>query len=262
MRHPILLSIPHGGHLTPEELMDSSLLSPSDIFHDSDSFTDKIYDLSLEGFTVLKASVARAFVDLNRAADDLPPHNPDGVVKSHTCYQVPVYPEGQIPSGDLLSRILSLYYHPYHDLLRKYSYSGFYILGLDCHSMAASPPPIAPDQKQERPLICLGNYNGQACSHEITESLAESLSLGFSIPKSDIAINKPFSGGFITRKYGNNPIPWIQIELNRKLYLRSPGYQGDGLDIAEKKINDLRKHFYNSLIHFLANGIINKLLNQ
>lgn len=252
MKKPILLSIPHGGQSVPEELKESTLLTPLDIFQDSDPFTDTIYDLGAEGFTVVKAAVARAFVDLNRAPDDLPPQNPDGVVKSHTCYQVPVYPEGQIPEGDLLSQVLSRYYDPYHGKIQELCSSSDFILGLDCHSMAATPPPIAPDQKQERPLICLGNSNGRSCSQEITEILAASLSLGFSIPISDISLNKPFGGGYITKVYGKNPIPWIQIELNREMYLRPPWHQEGYLEIKSSRLDELKQNFLKSIDHFIS----------
>ncbi len=49
----------------------------------------------------------RAVVDLNRAPDDTAPENPDGVVKSHTCWNVPVYKPGSLPDEKLKNIIFS-----------------------------------------------------------------------------------------------------------------------------------------------------------
>ena len=63
------------------------------------------------------ARIARAFVDLNRAEDDRPPANPDGVVKSATCFDRPIYSE---PLDDqTIERLLALYHRPYHEGLES-----------------------------------------------------------------------------------------------------------------------------------------------
>ena len=195
MKFPVLISIPHCGQSVPEELKDHNTLNPIDILADSDAFTDAIYDIGKEGFPVIKTAIARAFVDLNRAPDDLPPDNPDGVVKSHTCYNVPVYSEDFIPKGDLLKNVLSKYYQPYHNKIKEICKLGDILLALDCHSMASISPPVAPDSNKKRPLICLGNIQGQSCNEEVTKKLAESLSFGFSVPVADITVNEPFGAG-------------------------------------------------------------------
>jgi N-formylglutamate deformylase len=81
---PVLISIPHGGRMMPDELRERVCLNYDELFADGDAFTDEIYDLGNRAACVIKAEIARAFVDLNRAPNDLPPHNTDGVIKSHT----------------------------------------------------------------------------------------------------------------------------------------------------------------------------------
>jgi formiminoglutamase len=84
-------------------------------------------------------------------------------------------------------------------------------------------PTIAPDTGAVRPAICLGDVRGTSCPRETTEKLADCLRQAFDLPASEVTINRPFAGGYITRTYGSQPLPWIQVELNRALYLDDGG---------------------------------------
>ena len=88
---PVLLSIPHGGTQRPPELDSHLSITDKDLFDDSDPFVIEIYDLGTKVERVIKTNIARAFVDLNRSLQDLPPQNPDGLIKSSTCYEKPIY---------------------------------------------------------------------------------------------------------------------------------------------------------------------------
>ena len=69
----------------------------------------------------------------------------------------------------------------------------------------------------------------------------------FSLQENEISINHPFAGGYITRKYGSNPLPWIQVELNRALYLKKP-FDERNIDAADmNRINELGKMFDEAL---------------
>ena len=74
---PVLLSIPHGGKEIPPELDDHVCITEKDLFDDSDPFVIEIYDLGEKVEGSIMTNVARAFVDLNRSLQDLPPQNPD-----------------------------------------------------------------------------------------------------------------------------------------------------------------------------------------
>ncbi len=217
-RLPLLLSVPHGGLQTPEEVAGRTALSASDVMDDIDLFTRELYDLGGVVRHVLMADVARPFVDLNRDPEQLPPRFPDGVIKSHTCFNVPVYKPGFEPDEALVRHLLEKYHASYHrELERRLREPGVELM-LDCHSMSEYPPPIAPDREQRRPLVNLGDYAGKACPRLTTELLANCIMDSLSLEDSQVTINRPFQGGYITRRHGANPRPVIQVEINRALY--------------------------------------------
>lgn len=253
---PVLLSIPHGGTEVPEELNNHVCITDKDLFDDMDPFTRQIYDLGPRAAGVVSSNIARAFLDLNRAVDDLPPQNPDGVIKSMTCYKKQIYIKGKEPDEALRKQLVDRYYTPYHRKLREItSLNKKVVLALDCHSMAIEAPPIAPDtgkDKRKRPLICLGNGRGKTCDNETVEKLAACLCEAFSIEAQHVTVNDPFAGGYITRTYGNNPVPWVQVEMNRVLYLNSPWFEPAALKIDNSRLIELNHMFQRALELFFG----------
>lgn len=246
---PLLVSIPHGGTETPPEVAPFVVLSPRDLFDDMDPFTREIYEMEGWAATVIQAGVARAFVDLNRASDQLPPAFPDGVVKSVTCYEKMIYKPGKM-NKKLIRRLLGTYYKPFHDNILNEVQRGDIDLAVDCHTMAAAAPNIAPDPGRRRPMVCLGNVNGRSCSNDMVERLAGCLQKAFQLRQGEVLINEPFSGGFITKTYGNRPIPWIQIELNRALYLDPQWFDEESLEVDHSRITELNRRFKDAMVAF------------
>jgi N-formylglutamate deformylase len=242
---PILLSIPHGGTETPPEVAQRVVASPADVFEDGDSFTREIYHLGDRVAAVQSARIARAFVDLNRSEDDRPPANPDGVVKSATCFDRALYSE---PLDDpAIERLLALYHRPYHASLENSARSAGAVLALDCHSMAAMPPPVAPDAGRPRPLFCLSNGEGRTCDDSLLAGLAARLAAAFECPAEEVLLNRPFKGGYITRRHGRNPLPWIQVEMNRVLYLADPWFDPRERRVDPERLLELRERFWTAL---------------
>ena len=253
--YPVLLSIPHGGDQIPPEVAEYVSLTEREMLADGDVFTREIYGIREKTAVVVDTPIARAFIDLNRAATDLPPGNPDGVIKSHTCHGVPVYRSDIWNDGQLVNNLIEKYYFSYHhqlqDQLERYQQRHL-VLMLDCHSMEAVGPKIAPDSGVERPSICLGNRSGKSCDTAMTQHMAQSLRRAFELSADQITINKPFAGGYITRHYGNKPVPCLQIELNRGLYLDQTE-QGDwDFRINPAKTAEMREKFSFALELFFS----------
>jgi N-formylglutamate amidohydrolase len=208
MKLPILLSVPHAGWRIPPEVEDICILSQKDILEDGDVGADEIYYSLKEEFAeFVTIDVGRPIVDLNRAADDF---RKDGVIKTHTCWEVPVYKVH--PTQNIIDALLSRYYHPYHNNLKALAKG--VKLGIDAHTMAAEGPPVGPDPGKRRPPVCISNA-GFTCPRSWLESLAVSLELSLGKP---VSLNSPFQGGYIIRSHASE-MPWIQIEFSRAAFL-------------------------------------------
>lgn len=204
-RLPLLLSVPHAGLDVPNEVSRLNLLTPGQIADDGDGGARGIYSLADDVEVFVTTQVARAFVDMNRARDD---RRKDGVVKTHTCWDIPIYRE---PLDDaLVERLLDAHHHPYHARLADAAHRGL-LLGIDCHTMAASGPPVGPDPGVKRPAVCLSNADGLTCPDDWLALLADCFRQAY---HDDVRLNHPFKGGFITREQGKR-MPWVQVELSR-----------------------------------------------
>ncbi len=245
---PVLISVPHGGDETPVEIKDHLCLSQQELFADGDAFTREIYGIKDSVTAYVDTPYARAFIDLNRDTNDLPPKNPDGIVKTTTCHGKAIYTPGKELSSEDFALLIEKYYHPYHQNIRQLLDTHSDIqLALDCHSMEAIGPEISPDRGQKRPAICLGTYQGKSCTMDMAQKLAECFQTVFELDTSEVSIDKPFSGGFITRTYGNKPIPWVQIEISRALYLAEPWFDKDKLSVQKDHLKTLREKFQSTL---------------
>ena len=225
MKLPFLVSVPHAGLHIPQEVQDICILTPEQIYEDSDWGAAEIYfDLEKSVIAFLSSDVARAIVDLNRAADDF---RKDGIIKTHTCYDVPIYKE--YPSKKLIKQLLSDYYYLYHQLLEKMAEDEIIKIGIDCHTMTAVGPPIGPDAGKVRPLVCISNADG-TCPDAWVHELANCFQKVF--PKEQVNINEPFKGGYIIRNHSAK-LPWLQIELSRTERISNTA-KGDGVIDALK----------------------------
>lgn len=205
---PLLISVPHAGLSIPPEVAQLNLLTAREIAEDGDESAREIFAiLETEVLHFVTSDVARAFVDLNRAEDDI---RKDGVVKTHTCWDVPIYGEALTP--EMTESLLARYHRPYHQRLTALAKQGP-LLGVDCHTMAAHGPPVSPDPGVERPQVCLGNADG-TCPEDWIKTLQFCFQAHF---PGRVTINEPFAGGYITRFHATE-MPWVQLELSRGSY--------------------------------------------
>ncbi len=202
---PFLVSVPHAGKRIPDEVADIYILSQEEMLKDGDEGAEEIYAIKEHVAAFQTTDIARAIVDLNRAEDDF---RPDGVIKTQTCWNVPIYSE--FPSPESIEILLDKYYRPYHNELRQLAKKQV-IVGLDCHTMSEFGPPVGPDPEKERPLLCLSNGDG-TCPDEWLQKLSHCLTNEFMGER--VTLNDPFKGGFIVRSHAAE-LPWLQIEFSR-----------------------------------------------
>jgi len=270
MKEPILVSVPHGGWKIPVEIRESWALTTEEAFHDGDPYTPQIYDFFDRVNAQITMEYFRAAVDLNREPDNMAPENPDGLIKSHTCYNVEVYKDGILPDDDLINVLIDKYYTPYHTFLKESARRNDIRMGIDCHTMAAVTPPIGGDDAgTPRSLICLGNLGGKdgkmcpphnrlSCDTEMIHFVRDEFIIVFRHEDVEIdipavcTINVPydggyFEGGFITRTMGYEKIPFFQIEMSRALYLEKRYFNEKTLVVDEKRIKDLNEKVWTVL---------------
>ncbi|MBC8550590.1 MAG: N-formylglutamate amidohydrolase [Candidatus Brocadiales bacterium] len=201
---PLLISVPHAGLTIPPEVGPFNLLTSDQIIADGDEGAREIYAIKELVNEFVTTDTARAFVDMNRKENDF---SEDGVVKTRTCWGVPVYKSPL--SSAMIKQLLDHYYVPYHTQLTN-SAGKDIMLAIDCHTMASSGPPVGPDPGAVRPMVCLSNADG-TCTEEWFFLLADYLSESFGC---EVSLNKPFKGGYIIRHHSRE-IPWLQLELSR-----------------------------------------------
>ena len=244
--YPVVLSSPHSGRFySPVDLSLTHL--KKDILRKSeDALIDKIcWKVSNLGVPFIAANFPRVFLDVNRSPleidSDMFFNVPNYISKNKSLkvrYGLGVIPRvsangvdiyGDIYPFSMARKRLLHCYFPYHrklkDLLSAtYKKFGVAIL-LDCHSM----PSIKMTSTTEKNIdfdIILGDNFGYSSGPEVYIKAEQC----FKKLKFNVVRNKFFSGGFITRYYGNPSRGFhaIQIEINRLLYLKK-----DDLDLQE-----------------------------
>jgi formiminoglutamase len=65
----------------------------------------------------------------------------------------------------------------------------------------------------------LSDAGGASCDPGLVARLGRALAEAFGCAPEQVTRNRPFQGGYVIRRHGRRPLPWIQVEMNRSLYL-------------------------------------------
>lgn len=227
---PLIFASPHSGRRYPADLLSLARTGLLSLRRSEDAFVDELFaGAAAHGACVLSATVARAYVDLNRDPAEL---DPDMFVERLPARAASPRVQaglGAIPrvTGDgqqIYRRKLALaeaerriaaVHAPYHAMLRGLvdetkEHFGCAVL-IDCHSMPSNARgSYAPD-------MVLGDRYGASCHPSVT-ALAEATlrRLGYRVAR-----NAPFAGGHTTQSYGRpaQRVHALQVEINRALYV-------------------------------------------
>lgn len=227
-RWPLVMASPHSGREYPPSFLAAARLSPQQLRRAEDPLVDELLE-GVAGVPVLRARYARAFLDLNRAADELDPAMFDGptprlarqtervaaglgVLPRVAAQGMDIYRRRLAPA-EATARIGSVH-EPWHaritELLeRARARYGFAIL-LDCHSMPTPHGPMAPQ-------IVLGDRHGSSAD----PALMAWIEAHFRAAGWRVGRNVPYAGGHTTEFHGRpaDGIHAVQIEIDRGLYL-------------------------------------------
>lgn len=231
----VVFASPHSGRDYPWRFLRTTVLNEHQVRSSEDAFVDKLFDCAPRfGASFLKAGAPRAFVDLNRAADELDPaliegvgpkgHNPRvasglGVVPRVVANGRAIY-RGKL-SLEEVERRIDLYWRPYHGMLQQLLDSAHRRHGqavlIDCHSMPHEAIDSVVRGGMKRPDVVLGDRFGAAASGEVVDRIeAAFVAAGFVVTR-----NAPFAGAYITQAYGRPTRGQhaVQVEIDRSLYM-------------------------------------------
>jgi N-formylglutamate deformylase len=231
----VVFASPHSGRDYPDWFVQESLLDARTIRSSEDAFVDQLFDCAPHfGAPFLAAHAPRAFLDLNRAKDELDPaliedvrsvgHNPRiasglGVIPRVVANGRPIY-YGKMSRARADDR-LKTHWHPYHTALQELLDESRALFGkvilIDCHSMPSEAVQSALRPGTRRPEIVLGDRFGASAHSEIVDEIAEAFeNEGFAVAR-----NMPFAGAYVTQTYGRPARGQhaIQIEIDRSLYM-------------------------------------------
>lgn len=242
---PIIYASPHSGRRYHPAFLNMSRLDRHALRQSEDGYVDLLFAGAPRlGAPLLKALFPRAYVDVNRArneldprmfADDLPPtvDSRSSRVRAGLGVVPRIVADGHDIYGRKLRygearRRLAACYDPYHDALsglirETMTRFGCAVL-IDCHSMPSSGAPFPTDE----PALdfVLGDRYGSSCSEAITSFVEQDLlSKGYTVSR-----NAPYAGGYVARAYGRpeSGVHVLQIEINRALYLDERRYARHG----------------------------------
>jgi N-formylglutamate amidohydrolase len=230
----VVFASPHSGKADLALFGGQVVLDHKTIRSSEDAHVDRLFSKVIDyGAPFLVAQVPRAYVDLNRASDELDPaliegvrrnvHNPRvgsglGVIPRVVAGGRSIY-RGKLTLEEAHSR-LQTYWYPYHDKLTALLDQSFRLFGesilIDCHSM----PREALDagrKSGERPHVVIGDRFGAAASARLVDQIAAA----FEGQGLRVAHNAPFAGAYSTVAYGR-PVRSqhaVQVEIDRSLYM-------------------------------------------
>ena len=254
LKSGIVIASPHSGRNYSCSVKEKSILDPTTLRSSEDAFVDELMDFAPDlGIPLICSEIPRAFVDLNRARDELDSaiiegirpngQNPRvisglGVIPRVVANGKEIY-SGKLSKEAAFER-LEKFWDPYHSKLselldRAYRQFGYSIL-IDAHSMPHEAILNASTGFHTSQLV-LGDRYGASCSPDIVNNLTMLISKnGLHASR-----NIPFSGAYIVQKYGRPELNRhaIQLEIDRSMYM------------DERKIQKLEKFF----------KLKNKLLN-
>lgn len=232
---PILVDSPHSGFTWPA---DAATIAPLDALRTTwDAFVDELWaDAPSHGATLMAARFPRAYVDVNRAEDDLDPallaepwpaslrptdysRRGMGLIRRLALPDVPMY-AAPLPVATV-ERRLAEYYRPYRAALRERvaalrAHFGIAVL-LDAHSMKSRGNAMNVDAGAARPDIVVSDRRGTTADPALTAFVAEQLrAQGYAVQ-----CNEPYQGGDLVRSVGDpaRGVHAIQVEVNRARYM-------------------------------------------
>lgn len=251
---PVLVTVPHAGRDYPPEMRDQVRVGIPDLLALEDRHADLLADGCIgRGFQVIVARRPRAWIDLNRAEDEIDADMVDGIGWS----QLPAASRkvrgglGLVPrrigemenfwldtlAADELARRIRNLHRPFHDLVAATLRDIVVVHGvavlLDLHSM----PSLSELRGGAAIQVVAGDLNGRSADDRFSHGIvAMAIEHGWMA-----SLNHPYPGGHCLRRHHDRAanIHAVQLEVDRALYLDSGQREpGPGLAVATRFVTE------------------------
>ena len=268
---PIVFASPHSGRDYSDDFLKSSVLDSRTIRSSEDAHVDQLIDFIPEmGAPLLLAKAPRAYVDMNRASDELDPalindvhgrmQNPRiisglGVIPRVVSNARAIY-RGKLSKQDALARI-DQYWSPYHRALQRLlarAHARFaYSLLIDMHSMPNDA--VAHLGKPNKGIeVVLGDRYGASTDIALGDLIEQAFEgNGFRVSR-----NVPFAGAYITQRYGQ-PVRSkhvVQVEIDRSLYLDEDNIRpSENFEVMKTRLRGVLGKVIEQIAKPRANGL-------
>lgn len=232
---PVVFSSPHSGRVYPPEFIARSVIEERILRSSEDAYVDLLLtDVPDFGAHLVTTEVPRAFVDFNRAADELDPALIQGAPRSGLNPRIAsglgvlarvvangrsIY-NGKLTMDEARQRI-DRHWIPFHTelgalLARQQQRFGRFLL-CDVHSMPHEALSGHVSRGAPRPDVILGDRWGATCG----DALMVAIESAFRDAGLRVARNAPFAGAYTLQRYGqpSQGAHAVQIEIDRALYL-------------------------------------------
>lgn len=267
IQYPLVLSVPHKGQFFPEEFLNATNLSQTELRKNEDAFVDElVMEASNQGIPLIAMNIARAFIDVNRDKIEIDPTmfynypNPEpsvgrrcrlglGVIHRITAKNHNIY-KGLLDYNEVLERFENIYdvYHKrLQQLIDKCLQKFGFCFVLDCHSMPSEICNLLQDTQKID--FCLGTLFDQSCPDEMHTFFKK----GLEAKNYYVSDNCPYSGAYITFNYcqPRRKIYTMQMEVNRGLYMNERLFKKNNqFSNTCKNISDNISDFANFLLDF------------
>ena len=228
----VIFASPHSGRAYSAAFLAQTKLNSHAIRSSEDAYMDELFaDAPSNGAPLIAARTPRAYVDFNRAPEELDPALIDGVRRISPNPRVAsglgviprvvaggrVIYDGKISLEQAHARITQ-HWRPWHDRLQTLLDESARLFGqsvlIDCHSM---PHEALDNITGPRPDVVIGDRFGASASPALVEEVSAALrDAGLRCVR-----NAPFAGAYVAQHYGKpgRHQHAIQIEVDRALYM-------------------------------------------
>jgi len=256
----VIVASPHSGRHYPWGFVRKTMLDDRAIRSSEDAFVDILVAAAPAlGAPLLAAEYPRAFLDLNRAPDELDPAVIDGVVRGAVNPRISsglgviprvvaggrVIYRGKLSRAEAEDRVARVW-HPYHACLEGLVQEALAEVGqavlLDFHSMPHEAlDALSRKPGQSRPEVVLGDRFGASAAPHIVDRLEAA----FTAAGLTVSRNTPFAGAYIAQHYGrpSRGRHAVQVEIDRSLYMNEQLIRPNGNFQGDKRlITDVLAH--------------------